>query len=86
MRTIFKYPFETADEVWIDMPADAEILTIQIQRGVPCVWALVVPGEELETRYFKIYGTGSEIYEGGKYIATYQTGSFVWHVFERTRK
>lgn len=83
MRTIFKYPFEIKDEIQISMPEGAEILAIQIQRGVPCMWALVVPGEQEEARRFMIYGTGHEIYKSGKYIATFQTGSLVWHVFER---
>lgn len=56
-----------------------------------CVWALVDPDVEIETRYFEVYGTGHPIPDDGKfrnYIGTCQfmQGCLVFHVFEVLQK
>lgn len=52
-----------------------------------CLWAISDTDESRKVRrLFRIYGTGREIkepLESLNYIGTVQTGSFVWHVFER---
>ena len=87
-KTVWKYPFDTEHDVRIAMPKYAEILTIQVQDGVPCIWARVDPTNELEERSFKIYGTGHVMSQPEKeiYVGTYQerNGSLVWHVFDAT--
>lgn len=73
----------------VRMPKGSEILTVQTQNGNPCIWALVNPDNELEDRYFEIYGTGHKIHcDMGierNYINTFQLNScqLVFHVFER---
>lgn len=85
-------------EIWkfkldnkIVMPVNAVILYIQFQHIHPCIWALVDPKAEKETREFRIYGTGQMIEEFDKadeiiraYIGTYteHKGTLVWHVIE----
>ena len=70
------------------MPKDAEILCIQLQNDVPCIWALVDPENENKNRKFRIYGTGHPIeisYNSEHhYIGTFQmaNGSLIWHCFE----
>jgi hypothetical protein len=70
----------------IQMPMDAEILTVQLQDGQmfnACIWAKVKPENELEKRQFVVIGTGHSFDDTNhKYIGTYQEGFFVWHVFE----
>jgi hypothetical protein len=70
----------------IQMPMDAEILTVQLQDGQmfnACIWAKVNPENELEKRQFVVIGTGHSFDDTNhKYIGTYQEGFFVWHVFE----
>jgi hypothetical protein len=70
----------------IQMPLDAEILTVQLQDGQmfnACIWAKVNPENELEKRQFVVIGTGHSFDDTNhKYIGTYQEGFFVWHVFE----
>lgn len=84
MKTIWKSPLEITDRQTIQMQPDAEILTVQVQNGVPCIWAHVDPEQPMAVREILTVGTGhpapDEI-EG--YIGTYQTygGQFVWHVF-----
>lgn len=73
----------------VAMPVGAEILTIQTQDEMPCIWALVDPDNEKELRHFEVYGTGHDIpCDMGierKYINTFQLegGSLVFHLFER---
>ena len=86
MKTIWKFQFENKGMFGLDMPKGAEILTVQVQEGVPCIWAMVDPGQEKENRIIVIHGTGHPVQQAGqkKYIGTYQEceGSLIWHVFE----
>ncbi len=91
-KTIFKFELETTGMQKVVMPIDAEILTVQVQNDVPCLWALVDAhnGGVTEERSIEIFGTGNPVPQGmgvdRKYLATYQLrgGDFVGHVFERT--
>jgi len=88
-KVIWKYELNTTDVQKLGMPKGAEILTVQTQFDKPCLWALVNPDAEKETRGFMTYGTGhtipTEPYPH-KYIGTYQlnSGVLVFHVFEFT--
>lgn len=86
MRTVHKYPLAggTGEHV-IPMPAGALLLTIQLQGGMPCLWALIDTERELVKRHLTIVGTGWEMQpQPGRYVGTFQTegGRFVWHVFD----
>ena len=88
METIWKFELESTQLQAIEMPLDAEILTVQVQDNIPCIWALVDPTKKTGKRVFDIFGTGCDITSGGgidrEYIGTYQVnnGMFVFHVFE----
>lgn len=85
-KVIYKYPFEVNDVVEIEMPLEAEVLSVQVQRGGPCIWALVDPKTTLETKIFVVYGTGHPVNTSttGKFIGTFQLsgGALVFHLFE----
>lgn len=89
MQTIYKYPLEVADQQTISLPKKSKILTVQNQKGIPCLWALVDPNElEFEERIILTYGTGHKIEfseDDISYIETYQLagGDLVFHVFEK---
>lgn len=91
MKTIWKYETPFAENFVIAMPAKAEILCVQQDQKTnkPCIWALVDSDNELEKRYFELFGTGHELPVGmgfeRKYLGTYQyqKGEFVGHLFER---
>lgn len=87
-KTIWKFPFETADEVVIPMPIGAEILSIQTQNRTPCLWAIIDPDGPVMPRSFRVFGTGHPLptYGAmetvrGKYVGTYQDGALVFHLF-----
>ena len=89
-KTIWKFELETTDNQTIEMPVNAEILTVQTQNETPCMWALVDPTEKKEKRFIEVFGTGHDVhYDMGvsrNYLGTYQLhgGSLVFHVFEYT--
>lgn len=88
MRTIYKYKLEPNFGT-LQMPKGAQVLTVQIQHGTPCLWAKVDPTQPTERRTFNVYGTGHEMPDDPclVYVATFQVdgGALVWHVFESTR-
>jgi len=86
MKTIYKYPLEnTSGKYAISMPSEAEILYINAQRNVPCIWAMVDTEKPIETRQFRLYGTGhpveeNDLFHHGSFFM--QEGRFVFHLFE----
>lgn len=67
------------------MPIGAEILSVQVQRGNPHMWALVDPEAPCEVRTFRILGTGYiELGAPGQHLGSFQLndGALVFHVFE----
>ena len=83
---IFKYQLEITDEQTVLMPIGANILSLQLQNGIPCVWALVDEISGDEERTFFTYGTGNPIdpfsKSERKFLGTYQLNNgLVFHVF-----
>lgn len=89
-KTIWKFQLKTVGNQTIEMPVNAEILTVQTQNEIPCIWALVDPTETRENRFIEVFGTGQDVqYDmgvGRNYLGTYQLhgGTSVFHVFEYT--
>jgi hypothetical protein len=87
MSTIYKYKLEPNFGA-LQMPQGAQVLTVQMQDGTPCLWAKVDPTRPTERRTFNVYGTGHEMPDDPclVYVATFQMGggALVWHVFEST--
>lgn len=86
MTTVFKYPVEITDNVFVEMPVGAEILCVQLQRGVPCIWAKVDPKVVTSRRRFRWAGTGHPLNpeRDHRYVGTVQMedGALVFHLFE----
>lgn len=85
-KKIYKYPINTTDSQSVAMPIDYQILSIDTQNEVPCIWALIDNTLPLTLVKIRIYGTGHEINESDnlQYIGSYQLqrGLLVFHVFE----
>ena len=82
MKKIFKYnvaigPFE------VEMPEFSNVMSVQMQSGVPVMWALVDPEQKMIMRKFEVHGTGHDIKAAyADFVGTFQTGPLVWHLFE----
>lgn len=82
MKTIWKFPIEWSVSN-VSIPEGAQILDVQVQNEQIMMWALVEDQNFLESRVFKVYGTGHAVDDPNiKYLATVQHHSFVWHIFE----
>ena len=82
---IWKYELDVVPEQDVRMPFSAKILTVQIQKEVPCIWVSVDPTLNYLERTIVMRGTGHDLKEDlGTYIGTFQqlNGVFVWHVFD----
>lgn len=88
-KAIYKYSFDLKDRQTIVMPEGAEILSVQTQHEVPCLWAMVAPENKTEIRLFEVFATGQiipcDMGVKRKYIGTFQVqgGHLVFHLFER---
>lgn len=85
MITIHKYQFQIADKVTIQMPQGARVISVQLQNGVPTMWAMVVTDMKMISHEFRVYGTGHELDTfaiQGKHLGTIQQNGLVWHIFE----
>ena len=85
METIWKYNIDTIDRQTIQMPRNAEILTVQTQNGSPCLWVRVNTSSPDEIRKIEICGTGRELPKSSwSYIGTYEIAgdALGYHVFE----
>jgi hypothetical protein len=86
MKTVYKYDLEPLEDVVeLQLPRYSQILKVDTQLQKPRLWALVETEQPLETRKFRVAGTGHEIKEQNTaYIGTVfmHSGFLVFHVFE----
>lgn len=82
MRVIYKYPIH--ENIEIELPADAQILSAQLQYGEPVLWILLDPSTPKTKRHIIGVGTGHQVPDNSNYIGTFQLndGDFVIHLFE----
>ena len=81
---VWKYELKIENEQWIELPHGAKILNIDVQRGVPCLWAQVDTNMGKTSTLIVTHGTGHKMRSGDMtFLGTYQfdDGSFVGHVF-----
>jgi len=81
---IYKYPINNESYQQINMPKDAKILSVQLQNNMPCIWAMVNLDNPMEIRKFYWFFTGEQMDDPDAYtyIATFQLGWMVCHLFE----
>jgi len=55
---------------------------VLFRSGSAFIWAEVDTESRVIERQFVVYGTGHNIQPGHKYIGTFFSTPFVWHVYE----
>lgn len=87
MKTIYKYQLEITDEQEVALPLGAQILSVQMQNGILCLWAFVDSEAYPIARTIRVFGTGNPFPELGthQHLGTVQQPPCVWHVFEKKR-
>ena len=57
-KTIYKYPVVLDDIFVLNLPKNAQILTVQTQYEKPYLWVLLDPNAPKVERAFRLAGTG----------------------------
>lgn len=82
---IYKFPLADKVEQVIEMPLMEKVLSVQLQGGAPCLWALVWPNELAKSKLrVQMVGTGwvDVDVDPDKYINTIVfSGGLVFHFF-----
>jgi hypothetical protein len=86
MKTIHKYsfPYLGSPAFTLELPEDYCLLAVQVQDGVPCLWALVDTDMPKRVYRFQVFGSGSAIPDVLgvlDHVATFQMPPYVWHLF-----
>lgn len=85
MNQVWKYNINPDDYTSLEIPKDANVLSVGEQFGNVCIWVMVDPSKNKETRKFRLAGTGHPINELYlSFVGTVQLdgGSMVFHLFE----
>lgn len=86
---IFKFRLKSESEQIVRMPAKSELMDIQVQSGVPVMWALVDDSSEIIDVKINMYWTGDELVKSNSektFLATVQDGEIVCHFFMEVQK
>lgn len=85
-HAVWKYAVPMDDTFSIEMPRGAKVLSVAPQTGEVCMWAEVDPDEMMETRRFRMCGTGHPmpVHETRSFVGTFMVhgGILVFHLFE----
>ena len=85
IRVIYKYVLKVATNQEIQMPANAQVLSVQGQNNDAVMWCLCDKADDIVPRTFTVITTGDSFNaDYCEYLGTFQTdgGEFVGHVFE----
>jgi hypothetical protein len=78
---IWKY--DVSHQFDVDLPGDAKVVDVQVQGKEPVMWVLLNPELPKNRRRFFAVATGESFDStNASYIATFQLGMFVFHLFE----
>jgi len=89
MKTIYKYNLEITDRQSLELPKNADILSVKNQDNKLCLWAYVdTEIEEKTIHEIEVFGTGNPIFENSKTVREFlgtcvMPNGLVWHVFKR---
>lgn len=85
---VHKFPLPIEETFFVELPADAQVLSVGVQGGHAFLWALVDPEGRYLSRLFHLLGTGHPVGDRrlGRFVGTFQMdlprGRFVGHLFE----
>lgn len=88
MIAIHKFPLRLVGQQDVPMPVDSNIISVQLQNGVPTIWAEVSAEDDtpVSLQRFLIVGTGDcslGLYKEREHLATLQMqDGLVWHIYQ----
>lgn len=84
-QLIYKYQLDLKEEQEIYVPIGSSFLTVQLQNGIPCLWAKVSEYAAKVSETILIVGTGFTVPPVTEYLGTFQLEEkgLVFHVFRQ---
>jgi hypothetical protein len=86
-HVVWKFAVEAEEELILDLPKTAKVLTVRTQYGKPHVWVMLDPEEKRIRRIFNVIPTGITFDARAlSYVGTFEVNaghSLIFHVFER---
>lgn len=86
-KTIWKFPIKMATDFALEIPFGYKVLHVGVQHAThdagPFFWAEVNPAGDTGQIHFAVVGTGHDIPVKGKYLGTWLSDDFVWHLYQR---
>ena len=86
-NVVWKFAVAAEEELILDIPKSAQVLTVRTQYGKPHVWILLDPEEKKVRRIFNVIPTGVTFDARSlSYIGTFEVSagqSLIFHMFER---
>ena len=80
---VWKFPLRPGTgSQQVRIPRGAQLLSIQLQDGMPTLWALCDEDAPLVERQLWAYGTGDAMVKAWPFVATLQIGTAVLHYFD----
>lgn len=85
-KTIWKFQLSYGDNILL-LPKESEVLHVDSQNDIVCLWVLVDPYADIISRTFVVVGTGSCIpdWDQLNHIGSLKLNndSLIFHVFEK---
>ena len=79
------YKYEVKPHFDVQLPADAQVLSVQVQGETAHMWVLLRPDAPMVQRTFLAIPTGKPFDASyTRYIGTFQVDWMVFHLFEAT--
>ena len=84
-KRIYKYPLPPDLQFTLTLPWNSQNLHVAIDNktGEPALWALVTMDVPDVVRHFVVVATGEDIPPDHFYVASWQSGPYVWHLFQQ---
>lgn len=80
--TVWKFHLYLTDTQHVAMPTGAELLHVDVQDDMLCLWAKVDAGAPVEQRRIFVSGTGNPCPPEVVHVGSTVMPPFVWHVWE----
>lgn len=82
MKRILKYPVQAFQSTALALPVDARVVRFAPQHGALQLWVEQRVDAPPDNRTFHVVGTGHQVPDDARYIASCEDGQYIWHLYE----
>jgi len=82
VKTIYNHPIPIEEEKFsLDLQDGWKFLCVAFRQDKPFMWVEVRDFTPKTQHNFQLFGTGQDIPDDARYLATYKLGPFVLHLY-----